>query len=325
MDTTRQQLDRLIDRDEIAPADYQRTATLLGLYPSLSRWRAFLDHLLLWLSALALGFSLLFFIAYNWTAMDRIGRFVLVELALVIALGVYLWRGGRGPVAQASLFTAALLVGGLLALFGQTYQTGADPWQLFFTWSLMILPWALIAQLPALWLLVIGLWNIAALLYHETFNALWLFSGDAGIAWGLLLINGLALAAWEVSSRHLPWLDTGWPQRILATGAGMAATWLALIDVSSSKRDGVGAELLVYALVLGAIYWVYRRLKPDLFMLAGGCLSLIVVVDWLFVYHVSFQDEGTFLLLSLITIGLTTASVRWLIHLNRALHHDADH
>lgn len=52
--------------------------------------------------------------------------------------------------AQASLFTSALLVGGLLALFGQTYQTGANLLQLFFTWSLRILPEALIARLPAL-------------------------------------------------------------------------------------------------------------------------------------------------------------------------------
>ncbi len=322
MDTTRQQLDHLIEREALAPADYQRAACLLGLYPSLPRWRTFLDHLLLWLSALALGFALLFFIAYNWTAMGRIGRFVLVELALVIALGVYFWQGGKGRAAQASLFTSALLVGGLLALFGQTYQTGADPWQLFFTWSLMILPWALIAQLPALWLLVIGLWNMAASLHHQTFNAVWLLQGEASLAWALLFINSAALIVWEVAGRRLTWLDTGWPQRLLATGAGVAATSLALIDIFN---ESVSGKLVAYLLVLCAMYWVYRRLKPDLFMLAGGCLSLIIVIDWLFVYHISFRDEGMFLLLSAITIGLTTASVRWLIHLNRLLHHDANH
>lgn len=323
MDTTRRHLDLLIEQEELAPADYQRAANLLGLYPSLPRWRGFLDNLLLWLSALALGFALLFFIAYNWTAMGRMGRFGLVELALVVALGAYFWQKGRGPVAQAALFAAALVVGGLLALFGQTYQTGADPWQLFFTWSLMILPWALVARLPALWLLVIALWNLAASLYHQTFNAVWFLEGDASLAWTLLLINGVALALWEFTGRLLPWLDTGWPQRILATGVGAAATWLALIDISG---DALGIGLLVYVLVLGAIYWVYRHFKPDLFVLSGGCLSAIIVIDWLFVYHfVSFQDEGAFLLLSVITIGLTTASVRWLMHLNRVIHHDPNH
>lgn len=320
MDTTRQQLDRLIDRDEIAPADYERAATLLGLYPSLSRWRAFLDHLLLWLSALALGFSLLFFIAYNWTAMGRIGRFVLVELALVIALGVYLWRGGQGPVAQALLFTAALLVGGLLALFGQTYQTGADPWQLFFTWGLMILPWAFIARLPALWLLVIGLWNLAALLYYQTFNGVWLLSGEEGVARVLFLLNGLALLIWEFVSHARPWLNTSWPQRILGTGMGVAITWLALTDITFTDDLGIGSNLLEYGVVLGLVYWVYRHIKPDLFMLAGGALSAILVTDYLVLHFlISAQYVEGFLLVGVLTIGLTTAAVRWLLKLHRVM------
>ncbi|WP_027329009.1 DUF2157 domain-containing protein [Marinimicrobium agarilyticum] len=332
MDTTRQQLERLIDREEIAPADYQRAATSLGLYPSMPRWRRFLDQLFLWLSALALGFALLFFIAYNWTAMGRLGRFVLVELALMIALGVYLWRGGRdgqegcSPVAQAALFAAALSVGGLLALFGQTYQTGADPWQLFFTWSLMILPWALIARLPALWLLVIGLWNLAALLYHQTFGGVWLLTGEEGLARVLFLTNGLALLVWEFASHTRPWLGTLWPQRLLGTGMGIAVTWLALLDITLSDGVSIGGNLLEYCVVLGLVYWVYRYLKPDLFMLAGGCLSTILVIDAIVLYHTlgSAYAEG-FLLVGILTIGLTTAAVRWLLKLHRLISHDPNH
>ncbi|MAN50793.1 MAG: hypothetical protein CMG77_02600 [Marinimicrobium sp.] len=322
MDTARRQLDHLIEQEELAPADYQRAATLLGLYPSLPRWQRFLDHLLLWLSALALGFALLFFIAYNWTELGHLGRFALVELALLIAVSAYFWKGGRGLAAKAALFAAALVVGGLLALFGQTYQTGADPWQLFFTWSLMILPWALIARLPALWVLVIGLWNLATMLYHGTFGSVWILTGDTSLAWALLVINTLSLIGWELAARRLTWLDTGWAQRLIAAGVGMAATILALIGSSDTLISG---ELLIYALVLAAIYGVYRYLKPDLFMLAGGCLSVIVVIDGLFIAHTDLQEDGVFFLLSAITIGSTTALVKWLIHLNRLMHHEPEH
>lgn len=322
METTRRHLDQLIAQGELAPADAQRAAVTLGLYPSRSRWRDFLDQLLLWLGALALGFSVLFFIAYNWIELGRLGRFALVELALLIAVGAYIWNGGRGPVAQASLFIGALLVGGVLALFGQTYQTGADPWQLFFTWSLMILPWALIARLPALWVLVIGLWNLALLLYHGTFNAVWFLTGDSSVVWALVLINGVALVAWELAARPLRWLRAGWPQRLLATGLGAAATVLALMGITESL---LGLKLLVYVMIIAAVFAVYRYLKPDLFMLAGSCLSLIVVINGLVIEHEGMEHDSMFLLLFALTIGLTTGSVRWLIHLNRTLHHDDPH
>ena len=48
---------------------------------------------------------------------------------------------------------AALLVGALLALVGQTYQTGADTFELFAVCAAAILPWVLVACFPTLWVL----------------------------------------------------------------------------------------------------------------------------------------------------------------------------
>jgi hypothetical protein len=45
------------------------------------------------------------------------------------------------PAARTPLSLLALLnIGGLFAYFGQTYQTGADPWQLFSLWAALSLP-----------------------------------------------------------------------------------------------------------------------------------------------------------------------------------------
>src|SRR5690554_4414865 len=103
-----------IPRDEVAQAVAQA-----GLYPSGRAWSAFLDRLLLWLGMLALVCGVLFFIAYNWVEMGRWLRFGLVQAALVVAIGVYGWSLGQGVVARVSLLAAALLLGVLLALFGQ--------------------------------------------------------------------------------------------------------------------------------------------------------------------------------------------------------------
>ncbi len=60
-----------------------------------------------------------------------------------------LWRKPLGDTSrQALLLAIALNIGALLALVGQTYQTGADPWQLFSTWALMLVPLAVFGQSP---------------------------------------------------------------------------------------------------------------------------------------------------------------------------------
>ncbi len=64
-----------------------------------------------------------------------------------------------------ALFAAAVLVGPLLGVYGQTYQTGADPWGLFAFWALLILPWVVVAHFTALWILTIALLDTALVLY----------------------------------------------------------------------------------------------------------------------------------------------------------------
>ena len=61
--------------------------------------------------------------------------------------------GVRRHGVGALLVLAGLFLGALLALLGQIYQTGADTWELFAWWALLLLPWALAGASQALWLL----------------------------------------------------------------------------------------------------------------------------------------------------------------------------
>src|SRR5690554_6343654 len=152
MASIRSELTGLIEQGAISRVEVARAVALSGLYPTGRAWSVFLDRLLLRLGTLALVGGVLFFIAYNWAEMGRWLRFGLVQAALVIAIGVYGGCQGEGQgkgkvaAARAALLAAALLLGVLLALFGQVYQTGADPWQLFFFWALLLLPWTLVAR-----------------------------------------------------------------------------------------------------------------------------------------------------------------------------------
>ncbi len=43
----------------------------------------------------------------------------------------------------------------LLAVYGQTYQTGADPYELFFGWAILIIGWVAISRFAPLWPLLL--------------------------------------------------------------------------------------------------------------------------------------------------------------------------
>lgn len=292
-----------------------------GLLPNKKAWQVFIDQLLLWLSGLALSFAMLFFIAYNWEELGRFAKFGMVQVFMLLAIAIY-WMRSELIIGKVALLVASISLGVLLAFYGQTYQTGADPWQLFFNWALLMLPWALIARFSAIWILWLSLVNLTCILYYQTFDNLFgglfgsLFSATA-VLWSVFLLNTLALGCWELLSTKIYWLDQPWAIRIVAVGAGMPATWLALHAIFS--RDASAWSGLVWAIFSAGIFFYYRKIKVDLFMLAGGCLSGIVVIASVVGNALlrSRGEAGDFLILALLIIGLSAGAAIWLGKINK--------
>ncbi|MCL1477646.1 MAG: DUF2157 domain-containing protein [Marinobacter sp.] len=103
-------------------------------------------------------------------------------------------------MGKVALLSTGLLLGGLLALFGQTYQTGADPWQLFFVWMLLLTPFALIGRFAPLWVLWAVLVNLALTLYFQPTGR---FSTEAygQLLWVQFAANGFYVVCVGVASR----------------------------------------------------------------------------------------------------------------------------
>ena len=262
------------------PADCgARAARLVAVLPGAADWRLFVDRLLLWSGAVLLAAAVIFFFAYNWQALGRMVRFGLAEGALVAALLVA-WRyGPMRPAGQVALFVSALLVGALLALVGQTYQTGADTFELFAAWAVAILPWALLARLPALWLLWLALVNLAVALWFQVAPGLLglLLFFEEWLPWALFAINTVALAVWEWIHWRRERPAAQWALRCVGLASGTAAAVLGVVGVI--QDEGSAAKLLAWlAWTLAAYSW-YRHRRLDLFVLAGGALGVIVVVS----------------------------------------------
>ena len=107
-------------------------------------------------AALLLGCGLIFWIAAQWPEQTRSFKLQVLQASVLTPLVVAMWRPS---LRTAGLLLATLALGALLAFIGQTYQTGADAWQLFAVWAVLALPWTIVAAkdgLWALWLVIAG-------------------------------------------------------------------------------------------------------------------------------------------------------------------------
>lgn len=319
MNSVRSDIIELVEQGAISTENLEQALLLTKLTPDGQSWKRFIDHLLLWLGALALAFSVLFFIAYNWSDLGRFAKFAMVEALMVLAIVAYLKFGAQALAGKISLLVATIFLGVMLALYGQTYQTGADPWQLFFNWALLMLPWALVSRFAAIWLVWVALLNLSVILYYQTFRGVFgfLFDSHTGLLWTLFVLNSIALISWEFLSRTCAWLLRSWAVRVLALAQAAPITGLVLYAIFG----GTDLDLFswpVWLLWVGALYFVYRRRKPDLFMLALCCLSgIIVTVTFLARHMLDDASSASFLFLALVVIGLGTGAAIWLKQVHR--------
>ena len=307
------------------PHDRLREALdLAGVLPGAADWRRFLERMFLFMGVVLLAAGAIFFFAFNWRDLGRFAKFALVEAPVVAAL-VFVWRLGVDSIAgKATLIFISLLTGALLALVGQTYQTGADTFELFAAWAAAILPWVLVARFPVLWIVWLALVNLALSLYFITFGFLWgmLFAPEK-LIWLLFGLNTAALALWEIfAANGLNWLRERWSVRILATAGGALVTVLALQDIVDWRGSSHwGAPL--WGAWIAAAYVAYRHWVKDVYVLAGGVLSATAIATTFVAKQLQMRDAGALLLLGLLVIGMSAAGGYWLKQVAAAEEEDA--
>ena len=226
-----------------------------------------------------IGFGLILYVAANWDDLGRFGRFWLVGVVIAI--------GALAALVRPSLQTPGLLLafagtGGMLALIGQTYQTGADPWLLFALWAGLTLPWVLVARSDAMWTAWVVVAMTAIVLWQQTHRPFWftLTDDDAHV----LAIHQSLIVAW-VLSLGLSALMSSWTVPDRALGVRRWAFRVALVltltliatDMMSAilpSRVRLGPYLLGLACLGGVALALVRIARPDMLLLAATALAI---------------------------------------------------
>jgi len=294
-----------------------RALELASESPPPAQWRAFLSRSFLFLGAALMLAGVIFFFAFNWADLGRFAKLALLELA-VAGAAAGAWQFGRNAAGEAALTAAAILVGPLLAVYGQAYQTGADAWELSAFWSALILPWVALARMPTLWLVEIALWNVTAVLLWQQRLA-GRFEDELDPVWAILaLIDGISWLLGEFLQRGaLHWPRPRWPLRLLAVAAFAFASprafGLVLGLGSHPGQQWLGLALMTA--LAGAAYLLSRRPeRRDLFLLAvaGAAMLAFIGCGVGRLLFAAMDDGAAILVMALVVLGEVGALVAWL-------------
>ncbi len=299
---------RALHRAEVLDDAGLRRATEIACGgPGRDGWRWFLERALLVLGGGLLAAGVVFFFAYNWAALDKLVKLALPAAGLLAAGGWALGRGLDALDGQVALSVGCVLVGVQLAVYGQTYQTGADAWQLFATWSALVVPWVLAARFEPLWLAFVALLELAvALWWSQTVG-----SDEWWLAFTLGATDGVALLA------AIRWRASLWLREVLL--AGLLLTWTLPAAVFLAGEVDAAAGGAALAGVVGVAGWLLSRGR-DLLGMALALASLVALSSTLFgrlCFEALELDVLGMLLVGLAVAGQVSAAVAWLRKLHR--------
>jgi len=286
--------------------------------PDRLQWYQFIKRALMWLVVICACSGVIFFFAYNWQALSRTLRFVLVQSAMLIISFSYLHCSANEKLKVALLMAMVLLTGSLLALVGQTYQTGADPWQLFAAWWVLMTPWAMLGRSSVIWIFWLLLLNVSYLLFSQLhLSSRWIiFEYQESSLLELGVINALLLVFFECICQYQQYAKTRLPVLLVPRQRYLQQVLHSVVLVYLSGWSM--ASLFEYNtpsywvfLYLAASLLIYRYLITDLFAITVTCFSFLAV-SYTLLFH--YLDEtntefGTFVLLSAIYLLLLSSVI----------------
>ena len=329
MSQARRTIEQLLHQGLLPLKNTEAAATHLEVYPSKRTWLIFFDKALLIIGTVALVLSLVFFIAYNWQNIGKMGKFALVEGALVITIALYVALSFRQLrqrfqlIRQLLLLIASIITGSLLALFGQVYQTGADTWQLFFGWALLITPWVMIARFPALWLLWLGLINACLLLYLDVANLQFIDHRLQNVSQVaiLALFNFIAFYSWLIScDNKKPYIASKFFNRINPKKSTADINDNDLkhpLNNSKTNSSQTKSSLHWSTYVVGLLSTFFMTYLAIVTVFDNGNIwaTLIAIIVWLgwcgFMFWQFYQRRIDLLMLTYLSFSIITVVMFW--------------
>ena len=282
-------------------------------------WQRYLNLLFLLLTVGFLTSGVVTLIAANLDYFSDLAKIYGLQTLLVVTvvLGIYCFIRESRRQAKEKLkwktyslfFVVSVLIGALFALVGQTYQTGADVWQLFAVWTLCQLPFLLLFPNVASALLFAATANVAFYLFNEQ-------NAYNSMCYAVLINAGLLVIS-ELFSKTFH--DQHWrilPKVFLVLTFTSLFGLIVIYDVyfyayawGELGRSSL-SSLLIAIPALIALY-VYHKYRFDFINLIVSVIALLGAYCFLASLLIRGVEEGV--VLGLIGFIFTVMAIKWLV------------
>lgn len=314
LEVDRARLGRIGKNGELSAKAIDAALTICGLRPAPAEWRGFALRTLRFAGVLSLAAGIIFLVAFNWQALGIYGRFAMIQAPLLAALVFAFAKGANQLPGKLALLFAVLMTGAVLALFGQTYQTGADAYELFLAWTALGLPWVVASRYTPCWALWLLLLNLTAALYAAGVE----HTSDDGLsAWLLPALLDLStyLALEALASRPTSALSPRWLRRAVMAAAMAFGTAVMVVRIAVFRvSDGlaVSVEILLFLAASATLAGIAYARKNDLFALAVLALAWVTVTTTLIGRGMieAHAGVGALFLIALYLIAASTGAVK---------------
>ena len=283
-------------------------------------WQRYLNLLFLLLTVGFLTSGVVTLIAANLDYFSDLAKIYGLQTLLVVTvvLGIYCFIRESRRQAKEKLkwktyslfFVVSVLIGALFALVGQTYQTGADVWQLFAVWTLCQLPFLLLFPNVASALLFAATANVAFYLFNEQ-------NAYNSMCYAVLINTGFLVVS-ELFSKTFH--DQHW--RILPK-VFLVLTFVNLFGLAVQIHDmyfyayawgefgSSSLSSLIIAIPALIALYVYQKYRFDFINLIISVIALLGAYCFLASLLIRDVEEGG--VLGLIGFTFTVMAINWLV------------
>ena len=287
------------------------------IFSNVASWRSFLRFLFL---ALGVGFTtagIIFFFAYNWADLHKFAKIGIME-GLVVSSTLLIVLTSWKPIVKNVILTGTIfLVGGMIAVFGQIYQTGANAYDFFLGWTMFVTLWVVITEFAPLWLTYLTLINTTLILYSQ----------QVAHDWSMIFVCMLLFCLNTISLISFIWLSDYknmisapvWFTNLVALASVCFSTVGITGGIFQSHKDYLPLLLLITAAfyVAGVLYAFKTKSR---FYLSIIALSVIIMVNgWLIK---ASSNEGMMLFVTLFNIVSVTLVIYQLIAIQKKWDHE---
>jgi uncharacterized membrane protein len=285
-------------------------------------WKKFLSFNLILIAILLLLAGVIFFVAANWKEIDYFIKLAILISAVAITSLIGGILGLSNIKGKMLVLLSCLLIGPSLALFGQIYQTGADTYQLFLGWAILITPFLILNYFSGLLFFWIFLFNLSFIMWSNVFLPYFPELIQTPLVFVLPLGNLALLLLWEFGYYKKISLTNS---RIVARLLGIlfllpsfiSITYLILFDNNNFvSQNLIYLIYLVFFTIIAVTFLIYlhSNLVPDLTMVSLEILliaSLLCILFGRFIFaEYDITGAEGFLLQGIIILLITAGSIK---------------